>query len=161
MFSTRDAGYHKMMQSHVAGRFSMSSLQSCETSIDECTYAFMERMSRLPAHGIDFAQWAKYWAFDVNSTFEFRESFGFLAKAGDIRGIIEGVDKGFRYGAIIGQMPWLNSWFFENKILMKFLASVADVPDPTTAIVQVRRFKTYVGGDLTAAPVDRRENDEL
>lgn len=143
------------MQSHVAGRFTVSSLQSCETSIDECTYAFMERMSQLPARGIDFAQWAKYWAFDVNSAFEFRQSFGFLAKAGDIRGIIDGVDKGFRYGAMIGQMPWLNSWFFENKILMKFLASVADVPDPTTAIVQVRSIRPYVDDGLTAASVDR------
>ena len=114
----------------------------------------MDRMSQLIAHDIDFAEWAKYWAFDVNSAFEFRQSFGFLTKGGDIKGIIKGVDKGFHYGAIIGQMPWLNSWFFENKILMKFLASYADVPDPTTDIIQVRHIKLYVNEGLKAATVD-------
>ena len=94
-----------MMQSHVAGRFTVSSLQSSETLIEECTYAFMERMSQLPACEIDFAQWAKYWAFDVNSAFAFRQGFDFLVKAGDIKGIIDGVDKDFRYDAMIEQMP--------------------------------------------------------
>lgn len=142
------------MQSHVAGRFSASSLQSCETLIDDCTNAFMGRMSQLITHDIDFAEWAKYWAFDVNSAFEFGQSFGFLTKGGDIKGIIEGVDKGFRYGAIIGQMPWLNSWFFENKILMKLLSSCADIPDPTTDIVQVCHVKLNVTEGLKAAIVD-------
>lgn len=94
-------------------------------------------MGNFQGKPVDLAAWAKYWAFDVNSAVILSHSFGFLEKGGDIRGIIQGVDEGFHYGALVGQMPWLNSCFFENKFFMKLLAVIADVPDPTTDIVEV------------------------
>lgn len=62
-------------------------------------------MSHKVGHSIELAEWAKYWACDVNSAFEFRDSFGFLNEAGDIKGIIKGVAEGFHFGVIISQIP--------------------------------------------------------
>jgi hypothetical protein len=76
-------------------------------------------------------------AFDVNSALGFKNSFGFLEQAGNINDIITGIDEGFHYGAIIGQVPELNTLIFENISVMAFLRAVAGLGDPSTEIVQV------------------------
>ena len=102
-----------------------------------CIGVFDQTMREIAGTEIDLAQWLKYWAFDVNSSLGFKNSFGFMKKREDIKEIISGIDEGFHYGAIVGQIPEWNTWLFENKAIMIFLRTVASLGDPTTEIVQV------------------------
>lgn len=88
---------------------------------------------------IDFGIWAKYWAFDTNAHMNFGRRPGFMEEGRDIRGIIQGNDNGFHVGALIGQVPWVNRFLLENKLLMKILAFTAGVVDPTADFVEVWR----------------------
>lgn len=128
-----------MMQSHTASRFSSpANLHAANVAIDACVGEFLQRMTAMQGHRIDLGDWAKYWAFDTNSKIKFGRPFGFMAKGGDISGIITGNDNGFRVGSLIGQVPWLNRFLLENKILMRLLNNFAGITDPTADFVDVR-----------------------
>ncbi|KAF7945537.1 hypothetical protein EAE96_010304 [Botrytis aclada] len=137
VFSTRDVIYHKKLKTQTAPRFSLATLRAAEQSIDACTKYFNKNMMAMEESKIDLSEWLRYWAFDVNSCLGFKNSFGFMEKRGDINGIISGICDGFHYGAIIGQIPEWNAWFFENKMMMGFLRTVSGLGDPTTEIVQL------------------------
>ena len=137
VFSTRNMEYHKRMQSHVTGRFAPNILGASKAAIEDCIQIFVQRMTELAGQRIELGDWAKYWAFDTNSKMNFGQCFGFMAEGGDIKGIITGNDNGFHVGALIGQIPWLNTFFLENKVLMRFLACFAGITDPTADFVEV------------------------
>ncbi|KAI4125117.1 MAG: hypothetical protein LQ338_004445 [Usnochroma carphineum] len=71
----------------------------------------------------------------------FGQRCGFMEEGRDIRGIIRGNDNGFRIGALIGQVPWINEFLLENKLLMKMLASTAGIVDPTADFVELIKEK--------------------
>ena len=125
------------MQSHTVGRFAPGMLAASKTAIEKCVFTFVRRMKEFEGQRIDLAVWTKYWAFDTNSTLNFGRDFGFMAQGKDIKGIIQGNDQGFHVGALIGQVPWLNAFFLENKKLMRFLSLTAGVTDPTADFVEV------------------------
>ncbi|KAI4159126.1 MAG: hypothetical protein LQ342_006830 [Letrouitia transgressa] len=131
-----------MMQSHTASRFSSpANLHAANVAIDACVGEFLQRMTAMQGHRIDLGDWAKYWAFDTNSKIKFGRPFGFMAKGGDISGIITGNDNGFRVGSLIGQVPWLNRFLLENKILMRLLNNFAGITDPTADFVDLIKEK--------------------
>ena len=130
-----------MMQSHVTGRLTPNNLGASQAAIEKCIQLFIERMRKLKGQRIDFGDWAKYWAFDTNSAMNFGQEFGFMDRGGDIKGIIKGNDIGFHVGALIGQIPWLNTFLLENKVLMRSLSYFAGISDPTADFVEVRNHK--------------------
>ncbi|KAI4198437.1 MAG: hypothetical protein LQ350_005297 [Teloschistes chrysophthalmus] len=134
--------YHRMMRSHVKGRFAPANLLASQAPIDDCIDIFIQRMKELGGERtVDFEIWAKYWAFDANSAMNFGRPFGFMAKGEDIQGIIRGNDRGFRFGALIGQVPSLNKFLLENKALMRFLSYTAGITDPTADFVTMIKEK--------------------
>ncbi|KAI4156816.1 MAG: hypothetical protein L6R39_001012 [Caloplaca ligustica] len=75
---------------------------------------------------------------------------GFMEEGRDIRGIIQGNDNGFHVGALIGQVPWVNRFLLENKLLMKILAFTAGVVDPTADFVEQLMKETIADAEAKA-----------
>ncbi|KAL8951371.1 MAG: hypothetical protein Q9222_002648 [Ikaeria aurantiellina] len=141
VFSTRDVGYHKMMQSHMAGRYSPKNMEMSRSSIEHCVDLFVDRMTGTAGQRVDFGSWAKYWAFDTNAMMNFGRPFGFISCGRDLNNIITGNDIGFRIGALIGRVPSFNRIILENKALMRFLSVTIGMSDPTADFVKLIEAK--------------------
>lgn len=86
---------------------------------------------------LDLSEWLDYFAFDSTSAVVLGTPFGFMEKHGDINGTISQLKQGFRYAAIIGQVPELHPWLLGNRTLMGFLKKYTSFPDPTVEVLQV------------------------
>ena len=143
LFATRDAEYHKVLKRPVAQLFSMTSMKSYETYIDECTKIFMDIMLELQGQSIDLGMWLQFYAFDVIASITFQRRFGFMEQRMDIDNMIGRLLFALQYGKIIGQFPGLHPWLIGNKRLLNTIEALGiSLPDPLAQFVKVRSMPT-------------------
>jgi hypothetical protein len=144
MFSTSSPSQHKALKQAVANKYSLSSLQSLEPQVDSCTDLFISIMHEYATLDkvVDLGEWLQWYAFDVIGAITFNEMFGFMEERKDIKGIIEGIEKGLMYMTVVGQVPELHPWLMGNQTLMRWLSKIPAVRkgDPLRKIVQVSSF---------------------
>ena len=136
-FSARDPRRHKSLRWPLAAKFSAWSVRSFESSVDESIEAFTRLIRDSNGQPVNLVQWLEFWAFDTASAIAFGEPFGFIKGRCDVRGILSGLKGGFRYGAIVGQVPCLHQWLIGNQNVVRFLRKYAKFQDPTADVLQV------------------------
>lgn len=66
----------------------------------------------------------QYYAFDVIGAITFSQTFGFISTGADYNGVIEGLEFGLKYGAVVGQVPFFHPYLFGSARLEKFMSSI-------------------------------------
>ncbi|OBT71609.1 hypothetical protein VF21_08946 [Pseudogymnoascus sp. 05NY08] len=91
------------------------------------------------ANIIDIGEWLQFYAFDVIGSITFSRTFGFLDAGVDYTGVIEGIDFGLKYGAVIGQIPALHRWLFGSPRMQKIMSYIpgAEKKDPIRTVLQM------------------------
>jgi len=122
LFSSTDEDYHAKYRRCVSSAFAMSSLVGYEPLIDSTTDAFIEQTRQrycTPARVCDFSRWLQFFAFDVVGELTWSKRLGFLERDEDVDGIVEFVGDFLTYAGPIGQMPWLDLFFFKNPVRLQ------------------------------------------
>lgn len=114
----------------------MSSIKSLEPFADECTAIFIDAMKDLEGQRVDLGAWLQWYAFDVIGAITFQHRFGFMEKRKDVKGMIDGLEKGLHYAGIVSQVPSLHSWMIGNVWVGQFLG-ILGAPDPLRTMVEV------------------------
>lgn len=138
VFSTqspaRNAELRKPLLSHMSG----TKLRLFESTIEKAADSFVSRMEVMKCQPVDMQNWAQYWTFDLTADLIFDGPFGFMSKGGDIHGILDALNKGLRYGVVVGQVPEWHPWLIGNKKLMELVPKYTNLADPTVKIFEVR-----------------------
>ncbi|KAI1080452.1 cytochrome P450 [Whalleya microplaca] len=120
MFAVQNEAVHRMLKRPIASVYSMSNLVSFEPLVDRTIGVFRQELDRrfvLPGEACDLGTWLQYFAFDVVGEITFSKRLGFLEEGRDVEGIMAGIWRWFQYVAVVGQMPWLDSLWFKNKVV--------------------------------------------
>lgn len=150
MFPDQDIKRHAETRKRFQGLYSMSSLLSYESYVDECTDIFLDKFTHFAGTGqtIDLAHWFQCYAFDVMGEITYSERFGFLDAGEDIQGTIRALDKSMVYSTLVGIYPRLHPFLYAlmekvpgsgaagRTFLMRFVQKKVD-----------ERNATRVGGD--------------
>ncbi|ROW06846.1 hypothetical protein VMCG_04219 [Cytospora schulzeri] len=90
LFADRDMARHADTRKRFQYLYSMTSLVSYETFVDECADIFATRLQEIADAGIpvDMAHWFQCYAFDVIACITYGNRFGFLDDGHDIQGLI-------------------------------------------------------------------------
>lgn len=125
MFPDQDIKRHAETRKRFQSLYSMSSLVSYETYVDECIDIILARFSQFAQRGqtIDLSHWFQCYAFDVMGHITYSKRFGFLDAGEDIAGTIRALDKSMVYSTLIGIYPKLHPLLFA--IMEKFPGSGA------------------------------------
>lgn len=127
LFGDQDIRRHADSRKRFQNVYSMSSLMSYETYVDQCADIFAQRLSEIAASGrpVDMAHWLQAYAFDVIACITFGGRFGFLDSGEDIRGMMSQGHGGLRYASLAGIFPWLHRWFFHASARLGMFGSSA------------------------------------
>ncbi|TVY44107.1 Pisatin demethylase [Lachnellula subtilissima] len=139
MFSTREKAQHKSLRQAVSNKYSMTSLRNFELQIDSCNAKFIEILREFATTNevVDFGTWLQWYAFDVIGAITFSTPFGFMDEREDIQNIIHGLEGGFWYGSIVGQVPGAHRWLLGNQQLINLFSTVLDTVNPVPKIVKM------------------------
>jgi hypothetical protein len=141
MFSTSDPVQHKTLKTAVAKKYSLSSLQTLQPQVDDCTDLFISAMREYAALDtiVDLGEWLQWYAIDVIGAITFNKKFRFMEERKDIKDIIAGTGFGLKYSSVIGQVPELHRWSLGNQILVRWLSKIPALRegDPMRKIIQV------------------------
>jgi hypothetical protein len=136
LFSTRDPVQHKKLRASVAGRFSNSGIRRFEPAIleaiDRFSAAITSDLNQVP----DLKHLLDCLAFDIATATTFGKSWGALVKPEDVRPMFKGLKIGFKYGAVIGQIPSLHPWLLGSPTLLATLNFIG-VADPVSPLFVV------------------------
>ncbi|KAL2059856.1 hypothetical protein VTL71DRAFT_10011 [Oculimacula yallundae] len=126
IFSTKSQSRHRSLKSGVAQKYSLSSLIRLEPLIDEVTQSFTRHIRRHAneSSSVDLGEWLQFYAFDVIGAITFSKTFGFSETGRDFNGVIEGLEFGLKYAAVVGQVPSFHKWLLGNTLLNKFASSI-------------------------------------
>lgn len=129
LFGDQDIRRHADSRKRFQNVYSMSSLVSYETYVDQCADIFTQRLSEIAASGrpINMAYWLQAYAFDVIACITFGGRFGFLDSGEDIRGMMSQLHDFVRYASLVGIFPWLHRWFFHASARLGMFGSSARV----------------------------------
>lgn len=129
IFGDQDIRRHADSRKRVQSVYSMSSLVSYETHVDQCADLFAQRLSEIAARGrpVDMAHWLQAYAFDVIACITFGGRFGFLDAGEDIRGMMGQLHDIVRYSTLAGIFPWLHRWLFHASARLGMFGSSARV----------------------------------
>ena len=99
----------------------MSTLVQYEPFVNEATEVFLDQTEKLfarPNKICDFAEWLQYFAFDVIGQLTYSKRHGFVERAEDVDGMVGYLGRLFSYVAPVGQIPWLDTLFLKNPIVL-------------------------------------------
>lgn len=145
MFSTQDPEEHKYLKRSVAQKFSMTSIRTLEYLVDPCTQLFIDSMVDLEGQVVDLGAWLQWYAFDVIGAITFSRTFGFMEQRRDVNEVIEGLESGLCYGAIVGQVPWVHKCLIGNLTTAKILSILSgDAGNPVPIVTRVRQLSLWV-----------------
>ena len=123
VFTTRDMQYHKTMKRSAGSVYSLTSLKAMESLVDKNTEQFVNLMKAKKGEPVDLSIWLQWYAFDAIGLITFLKSFDCTRNECDATGIIDVVDYGFRYGAVVGMMPWLHNFLLGSQYGAKLLST--------------------------------------
>ncbi|KAH7066850.1 benzoate 4-monooxygenase cytochrome-like protein P450 [Paraphoma chrysanthemicola] len=119
LFSTRSESYHSRLRRVVSHAYSLSTLLDYEPLVDSCTSFFLQRTEDLFAKTgqvCDLSTWVQYLAFDVIGEITWSKRLGFVEQNKDFSNIIHTVNSFQGYGAVVGQIPWWDSFLVKNPV---------------------------------------------
>jgi cytochrome P450 len=114
LFPDRDIRRHAETRKRFQGLYSMSSLVSYESYVNECTGILQKRLSEFAEHSstIDMTHWFQCYAFDVIGNITYSKRFGFLDRGDDVDGIIKALHGSMIYSTLIGIFPALHKYIY-------------------------------------------------
>jgi Cytochrome P450 len=148
VFALQDQDSHRKLKSGIAQKYSLSSLLGLEPLVDQVTRTFMSKLRQISdgmndnhpdGPVLDLGVWLQYYAFDVIGSITFSGTFGFIDAGSDTRGIVEGLEFGLKYGAIIGQTPRAHNFLLGNPLVQAILGKVPALAagDPIRIVYKV------------------------
>ncbi|KAK4176240.1 cytochrome P450 [Triangularia setosa] len=123
LFNTQDDELHRAMKRPIANIYTIFSLVEFEPHVDTTIRFFLRKLDeRTTKHAslVDLGTWLQWFAFDVMGEITFSKRLGFLDEARDVDGIMDSIQKVFKYASMIGQIPWLDNLWAKNP-LARFL----------------------------------------
>jgi cytochrome P450 len=114
LFPDQNMKRHAETRKRFQGLYSMSSLLSYETYVDECINIFLVKLNQFVRSGatMDLAHWFQCYAFDVIGEITYSERFGFLDNGEDIAGTLTALDKSMIYSTLVGIFPQLHPYLY-------------------------------------------------
>jgi len=114
LFPDRDIQRHNETRKKFQNIYSLTSLVSYETYVDDCAAIFQERLAEMAdsQRFVDMGHWFQCYAFDVIGAITYSRRFGFLDKGEDIGGIIAALDANMSYSTLVGIYPWLHPYLY-------------------------------------------------
>ena len=143
LVSTRSTAHHRRLRLSVASKFSPSSIRYLEPILNNCIDIFTHSLSEKNGHPVDLAEWLEYFAFDAASAMVLGTRLGFMERREDINGTLAQLKGGFRYAALVGQVPAWHPWLMGNRLLMSFLQKYTRFPNPIAEILRVCYFISH------------------
>ncbi|TID21823.1 hypothetical protein E6O75_ATG05218 [Venturia nashicola] len=104
LFSDRNMARHAETRKRFQNLYSMTSLVSYETFVDDCADVFSQRLTEIAQSGksINMGHWFQCYAFDVIACLTYSRRFGFLDLGEDIDGTIAALNRTMRYSTLVG-----------------------------------------------------------
>lgn len=114
LFPDRNQKRHAETRKRFQNLYSMSSLVSYESYVDECADIFTKRLSEFSdrKETIDMTHWFQCYAFDVIGDITYSKRFGFLDCGDDISGILKALHSAMVYSTLIGIYASLHPYVF-------------------------------------------------
>lgn len=137
LISTRSDEWHRTLTRAMAPQMNANAVHSFESVVDEVNAKLISRLALCGIDPQDTQKWMQFWAMDISTHVNFGEPLGYLEQQKDVKGIIEGIGLGFKYGAVIGQMPYLHPYLFGNEAVSTFMNRFAPFGDPVTTLLEV------------------------
>jgi cytochrome P450 len=112
-FAATDIKLHRHLRSRVTAAYSMSSMLSMESLIQDVANQGWTKFRSLVAKGqpIELDKWVSYFTFDVVGTLALGGPLGMIQQGKDVDGIIGSIHDGFWLMANMGNMPLQMFWF--------------------------------------------------
>ncbi|KIV99855.1 uncharacterized protein PV09_08523 [Verruconis gallopava] len=116
LFPLRNIKLHAEVRRKFQGLYSMTSMISYETYVDESVDVLVSRLrkaiSTAPAGVIDLANLFQCYAFDVVGMVTYGSRFGFLDSPENAKSIFSGLDSAFKYSALAGLFPSAHPYLY-------------------------------------------------
>ncbi|ORY02568.1 cytochrome P450 [Clohesyomyces aquaticus] len=112
LFADQNMKRHNENRRQFQSAYSMTSLVSYESYVDECADIFSQRLKEIARTGVfaDMGHWLQCYAFDVIGLITYSKRLGFLDSGKDIEGVIAALEDHLRYGTLVGIFPWLHPY---------------------------------------------------
>ncbi|KAF2689030.1 pisatin demethylase [Lentithecium fluviatile CBS 122367] len=112
LFSETSNATHAKLRRPIAQVYSTTNLLHYEPFVDTCTAILIKRLDEYAREGkqLPVRELMQYYAFDVIGAITTGSRFGLLEENGDKSGIIEALDEGLDYSAIVGLIPVVHWW---------------------------------------------------
>ncbi|KAF7536409.1 hypothetical protein G7054_g4544 [Neopestalotiopsis clavispora] len=107
IFSMRSIKTHAQERRKYAAAYSMSTMLSYETHVDQCIDILDQRFREFSSTKqlVNFGHWMQCYAFDVIGKITFSKRFGFLDFGDDIENLISSLDDFNLYASLVGIIP--------------------------------------------------------
>ena len=104
LFPDRNIERHAQTRRLFQGMYSLSSLVTYESYVDDCTEIFCERLAEFAKSGemINMGHWFQCYAFDVIGEITYSKRFGFLDKGEDVGGTLAALQKSMVFSTLGG-----------------------------------------------------------
>ncbi|KAM0543682.1 hypothetical protein ACHAO7_009306 [Fusarium culmorum] len=122
-FATRDNKVHRFLRSRVASTYSMTSILSMESLIQDVLDLNLKKLGERADEGKKFEvdKTVNYYTTDVVSQLALGGMVGCVEQQKDIGGIIQSVHDGFYFMGNLGVLPWQMFWI--NNPVSKWLTN--------------------------------------
>ncbi|KAL9620420.1 MAG: hypothetical protein Q9160_005005 [Pyrenula sp. 1 TL-2023] len=104
LFSDQNIARHSEQRRKFQTAYSMTSLVSYESFVDECGDLLTQRLAEFSGTGVpvNMAHWLQCYAFDVIGAITFSRRFGFLDAGKDVGNIMQTIENRLLYGTLAG-----------------------------------------------------------
>ena len=108
---------HSENRRQYSSAYTMSSLVSYESYVDECADLFSQRLHEIAKKGmfVDMGHWLQCYAFDVIGLITYSKRLGFLDAGEDISNVMSVLDQFWGYATLVGIFPSLHPWLYAIK----------------------------------------------
>ncbi|KAF2708651.1 cytochrome P450 [Pleomassaria siparia CBS 279.74] len=112
LFSDQNIKRHGENRRQYQGTYSMSSLVTYESYVDDCVELFRQRLQEIAAAGTvaDMGHWLQCYAFDVIGLITYSKRLGFLDRGDDVSGVMAALEIHFWYATLIGIFSWMHPY---------------------------------------------------
>ncbi|RYC86291.1 hypothetical protein BFJ63_vAg10815 [Fusarium oxysporum f. sp. narcissi] len=114
LFADINAKRHNESRRRLQNLYSLSSLVSYESPVDDCNTLFVQKLQRFASTGetINLTHWLQCYAFDAVDCITFSKRFGFLDEGQDIGGMIEANSQLLLYSTCAGIFPKSHQYIY-------------------------------------------------
>ena len=109
LFTTIDETLHAWKRKNVQASYSYQAVAQLEPLVDAQSKILFHKLEQMESSGaqIDLTMWFRLFAWDLSGELAYGKSFNYLAAGRDTNGYVTFIDEGTRFGATLGQIPWM------------------------------------------------------